>query len=56
MTFLICRYICPDSFESQVINLQDEKLHLAQEVLSSVKKTSGGGLTINDMRKLFDMH
>ncbi|ODM94785.1 Transcription termination factor 2 [Orchesella cincta] len=49
----IRRYISQDTIEQRVLELQDMKLDLAEGVLNNTKKSSNGGLTIQQMKLLF---
>jgi transcription termination factor 2 len=53
----IRRYICEDSMEERVVALQATKLELSNGLLSSSNKkgAAGVGLSLQDIRKLFDM-
>jgi len=51
---LIRRYICEETAESRVLELQGKKLELADGLLDSTKKMStGAGLNMNDIKTLF---
>lgn len=55
MSFLIFRLLCENTIERRIQEIQDAKLALSEHVLTGSKTNSGSKLTLQDMRRLFDM-
>lgn len=51
----IYKYVVADSIEQRIQTLQEQKLALAEAVLTGSKAASGSKLTIADLKMLFDM-
>ncbi|GAB0090596.1 Transcription termination factor 2 [Sergentomyia squamirostris] len=51
----VYKYVTVNSIEERIVELQKKKLEMARNVLTGAKRTSGGGLTIADLRVLFSM-
>ncbi|GAB0094657.1 Transcription termination factor 2 [Sergentomyia squamirostris] len=51
----VYKYVTIESIEERIVKLQMEKLELAESVLSGAKRTKRGGLTIAELRLLFNM-
>lgn len=54
MLFTICRLLCVNTVEKRIQGIQEDKLTLSDNVLTGSKQT-GSKLSIQDMRKLFDL-
>ena len=55
MTVLFCvfRYISAGTIENRIVELQEQKLELADGILNKAQKKNGTGLNIAEMRQLF---
>ncbi|XP_068221876.1 transcription termination factor 2-like [Palaemon carinicauda] len=51
----IHRFVMQNTVEEKILELQQKKLQLANEVLSGVKRTLENKLTLEDMKALFDI-
>ncbi|CAL7941631.1 unnamed protein product [Xylocopa violacea] len=49
----IYKFICKDTIEERIKNLQERKLDIAQNVLSGDKNSAASKLTLNDLKSLF---
>ncbi|XP_076670956.1 transcription termination factor lodestar [Andrena cerasifolii] len=49
----IYKFICKDTIEERIQNLQEKKLGIAQNVLSGEKSFAAAKLTLNDLKSLF---
>lgn len=50
----IDRYITKDTVEARIMAIQGLKTELADGVLNSAKRTRGGGLSVQQLRQLFE--
>merc|ERR1712173_194071 len=51
----IHRFLCEDTVESRILQLQTKKLDLANNVLTGAKRTGGNRLTFDDLKMLFGL-
>ncbi|XP_037954856.1 transcription termination factor 2 [Teleopsis dalmanni] len=51
----IYKFMCKDTVEERIKNLQEQKLSIAEGVLTGVKTSGGSKLTMEELRGLFDM-
>lgn len=49
------RFVVENTVEEKILDLQQKKLQLADDVLSGAKRTAGNKLTLEDMKTLFDV-
>lgn len=52
---IVYRFLCDETIEQRIKQLQEKKLNMASDMLNGVKYTGGSKLTIDDMRALFEM-
>ncbi|XP_050470437.1 transcription termination factor 2 isoform X1 [Bombus huntii] len=51
----IYKFICRDTIEERIKNLQERKIEIAQNVLSGDKNSAVSKLTLNDLKSLFGL-
>jgi len=51
----ICRFLCDDTVEKRIQDLQKKKLDLAEGVLTGAKRSGANKLTFDDLKMLFNM-
>lgn len=52
--FIFCRFLCDDTIERRIEKIQENKLQIANQVLTGAKRKTVK-LTLDDMKSLFDM-
>ncbi|KAK0171288.1 hypothetical protein PV328_009036 [Microctonus aethiopoides] len=51
----IYKFICTDTIEERIKNLQDKKLDIASSVLTGTRNNADSKLTLNDLKSLFSL-
>jgi len=52
----IKRFLCERTLEQRILGIQANKLEMADGLLNGAKKTGGSGLTIQDLKRIFDIN
>ncbi len=51
----IHRFLCEDTVETRILQLQEQKLNLANSVLTGAKRGTHNKLTLDDLKMLFQL-
>jgi len=51
----IKRFLCEQTLEQRILGIQADKLDMADGLLNGAKKTGGTGLTVQDLKRIFDI-
>ena len=51
----IHKFLCEDTIERKILDLQEKKLNLANEVLTGAKRVDSNKLSLEDLKSLFSI-
>ena len=52
----IHKFLCEETIERRILDLQQKKLNLANEVLTGAKRVDSNKLTLEDLKSLFSIN